>query len=420
MKKLFCLLLLVCGTSFSQTITFSDVNLKNKLIQLNLDTNTNGEIEASEVQGVTTLDISYSNITSLSGLESFGLLYSLDCSHNNITTIDVAGLSKLTMLDCSYNQLANLDVTPMTKLEYLYTRYNQLQNINVSGVSTLKLLVCDNNQLQQLNVADLDNLELLDIANNLLPSIDLSKNAKLDTLYASFNKFTNLDVRNLTLLTVLWLNYNENTNAINFIDLRFNTKLKELFFNGWCQNNCAGSDQLYSLEISGLKEIETLYIRNNKISYLDLSGLPKLKTLSCENNSLTELNIKNGTDELYLNFNNNPLTTLCCDDTQVNAIQNMVTNNGQSCSVNSNCVSLSLPSDACIDNTINVLPNPVSSTLNVITNNDVKTIELMDAQGRKIITKNDNTLDMSGYNNGYYFLKVSTNVGVKIKEIIKK
>jgi hypothetical protein len=216
------------------------------------------------------------------------------------------------------------------------------------------------------------------------------------------------------------LNYNENTNAINFIDLRFNTKLKELFFNGWCQNNCTGSDQLYSLEISGLKEIETLYIRNNKISYLDLSGLPKLKSLSCENNSLTELNIKNGTDELYLNFNNNPLTTLCCDDTQINPIQNMVTNNGQSCSVNSNCVSLSLPSNICIDNTINVLPNPVNSSLKVVTNNDVKTIELMDIQGRTIITKNDNTLDMSGYNNGYYFLKVSTNVGVKIKEIIKK
>jgi hypothetical protein len=66
MKKLFYLLLLVCGTSFSQTITFSDVNLKNKLIQLNLDTNTNGEIEVSEGQGVTTLDISYSNITSFS------------------------------------------------------------------------------------------------------------------------------------------------------------------------------------------------------------------------------------------------------------------------------------------------------------------------------------------------------------------
>ena len=420
MKKILYLLLLIAGTSFAQTITFPDVNLKNKLLLLNLDTNSDGEIQVSEVAGVTTLDISYANITSLSGLENFQMLYSLDCSHNNITSINTNKIGDLTMLECSYNQLTTLDLTPLTKLQYVYTRYNQLQSINVAGMSTLTLFVCDNNKLQQLNVTDLVNLELLDIANNELPVIDLSKNTKLDTLYCSFNKFTYLDLRNLPLLEVLWVNYNQNTNAINHIDLRFNTKLKELFINGWCQQNCNDTDQLYSLDITGLKNIETLYVRNNKLSYLDLSGLPKLKSLSCENNLLPELNIKNGTDELYVDFSKNPLTTICCDDTQINTIQNMVTNNGQTCSVNSNCVSLSLPEEVCTDKTISIYPNPVSNILNVSTSNEIKTIELMDTTGKTIIIKNDNTLDMSGYSNGYYFVKVSTNIGVKVKEVIKK
>lgn len=420
MKKILYLFLLVAGTSFAQTITFSDVNLKNKLLLLNLDTNSDTEIQVSEVQGVTTLDISYSNITSLSGLEHFSMLYSLDCSHNNITSINTSKIGDLTMLDCSYNQLTTLDLTPLTKLQYVYTRYNQLQSINVAGMTTLTLFVCDNNKLQQLNVTDLTNLELLDIANNELPVIDLSKNTKLDTLYCSFNKFTYLDLRNLTLLEVLWANYNQNTNAINHIDLRFNTKLKEIFINGWCQNNCTDTDQLYSLDITGLTNIESLYVRNNKLSYLNLSGLPKLRNLSCENNLLTDLNIKNGTDELITNFNDNPLNTICCDDSQINTIKNIVNNNAQTCSVNSNCVSLSVSEEVCPDNSINVCPNPVNNTLKVLTTNEVKSIELMDIQGRKIITKYDNTLDMSGYANGVYFLKVSTNIGVNVKEVIKK
>ena len=37
----------------------------------------------------------------------------------------------------------------------------------------------------------------------------------------------------------------------------------------------------------------------------------------------------------------------------------------------------------------------------------------MDTSGKTIIIKNDNTLDMSGYNNGYYFIKVSTNKETK-------
>ena len=67
---------------------------------------------------------------------------------------------------------------------------------------------------------------------------------------------------------------------------------------------------------------------------------------------------------------------------------------------NSDCVSL--PEEVSVDN-----------NLKVTTNNEIKTIELMDTSGKTIIIKNDNTLDMSGYNNGYYFIKVSTNKETK-------
>lgn len=420
MKRIFCLLLFIYGTSFSQTIAFSDANLKNKLILLNLDTNLNGEIEVAETQGVTSLDISNSGISSLSGLENFGQLKSLDCDHNNIATIDATMFPNLTMLDCSYNQLTVLDARPLGKLEYLYARFNKLTSIDVAGLQTLTLLVCDNNRLPQVSLGDLTELILLDISNNELQTIDLTKNSKLNTIYCSFNKLTNIDVRSLLELETLWLNYNENTNAINFLDLRYNAKLRELFFNGWCQSGCSGQDQLYGLEISGLKNIERLYVRNNRLSVLDLSGLPRLDYLSCENNSISELNIKNGRDEQFAYFANNPLTTLCCDDSQIGTIQNMINSNAQNCVANSNCVSLSLPSVACVDAEVKVFPNPVESVLKVSSRNSIESIILIDMQGKVLAEQRDENIDMSRLPKGTYLLKVSTNVGVKIKEVIKK
>lgn len=77
-----------------------------------------------------------------------------------------------------------------------------------------------------------------------------------------------------------------------------------------------------------------------------------------------------------------------------------------------------------LDNSIAIAPNPAKNNVNINCNNNVKTIELFDVQGRVLITQivnNSQTqLDVSNYTNGIYFVKITTEKGVKIEKIIKE
>ena len=76
------------------------------------------------------------------------------------------------------------------------------------------------------------------------------------------------------------------------------------------------------------------------------------------------------------------------------------------------------------DVAINLYPNPTSSLVNIKAENTIKSTELYDVQGRLIqINKSDSNevvLDISIYNLGIYFIKVTTDFGSQIKKIVKE
>lgn len=76
------------------------------------------------------------------------------------------------------------------------------------------------------------------------------------------------------------------------------------------------------------------------------------------------------------------------------------------------------------DVAISLYPNPSSSLVNIKAENTIKSTELYDLQGRLIqINKEDSNevvLDISSYNSGIYFIKVTTDVGSQIKKIVKE
>lgn len=76
------------------------------------------------------------------------------------------------------------------------------------------------------------------------------------------------------------------------------------------------------------------------------------------------------------------------------------------------------------DVAISLYPNPTSSMVNIKAENTIKSTELYDVQGRLIqINKEDSNevvLDISTYNSGIYFIKVTTDVGSQIKKIVKE
>jgi hypothetical protein len=66
----------------------------------------------------------------------------------------------------------------------------------VSGCPALIELLCDNNQLNSLDVSNLGKLSRLICPHNQLTSLDISKNIKLNYLLCYGNELKELDLRN--------------------------------------------------------------------------------------------------------------------------------------------------------------------------------------------------------------------------------
>lgn len=73
---------------------------------------------------------------------------------------------------------------------------------------------------------------------------------------------------------------------------------------------------------------------------------------------------------------------------------------------------------------IALYPNPTSSLLNIKAENRIKSVELYDVQGRIIqvnkVDSNEVLIDVSVYNSGIYFVKVTTDFGSQVEKIVKE
>jgi len=74
-------------------------------------------------------------------------LQRLSCGSNQLTVLNVQGLSALKELYCGDNRLTALNVQGLTALQTLWCYNNQLTALNVQGLTALKELDCCNNRL---------------------------------------------------------------------------------------------------------------------------------------------------------------------------------------------------------------------------------------------------------------------------------
>ena len=90
-----------------------------------------------------------------------GNIKELDFYKNQLTALNVQGLTDLRKLDCWGNQLTELNVQGCTALQELNCGFNKLTALDVQGLTTLQNLFCPFNQLTVLNVQDLTALKYL-------------------------------------------------------------------------------------------------------------------------------------------------------------------------------------------------------------------------------------------------------------------
>lgn len=203
-------------------------------------------------------DVSNPNkIDNLDGIENFRNLEKLDCSSNNLESVDLSKNIKLKYLDISGNKILNIDLKNNNLINELHCDANKLSNLDLKNNKNLVSLFFTSNELTEIDLSNNVNLENLQFLNNNLKSIDLSHNKKLKSLNCTNNKLKSLDLSN-------------------------NVFLKNL--------SCSGNN-LSKLNIKGLTSLEYLGCAKNKLQDLDVSTNIKLDSLLCGKNSLTKIDI---------------------------------------------------------------------------------------------------------------------------------
>src|SRR5690554_4168558 len=110
-KTVLTLLLFTTFFASAQIVNIPDASFKAKLIAEGVDTNEDGEIQLSEAQAVTSLNLSYAEIQNSEGIQAFTNLVDLNIRGNFIATLDVSEIITLQTLDAQLNNLASLDVS---------------------------------------------------------------------------------------------------------------------------------------------------------------------------------------------------------------------------------------------------------------------------------------------------------------------
>ena len=258
-------------SSFAQNVNIPDVNFKAKLLA-NSNINTDADkLEISVAEAIAyngEIDVSNSGINSLIGIESFINLTKLDCSDNQLDSLNVCNNIALNTLECSNNQLKSLDVTKNTDLNSLFCYNNRLSSLNVEKNTSLNDLFCNGNLLSSLDLTYNTSLNNFDCSNNQLKILDVTNNIFLFDLRCGGNQLTNLDISKNTKLSGFWCENNHLTN----LDLSKNTELIDLF----CFSN-----QLTSLNIKGNTSLIALYCSSNQLTSLDLMKNKSLTILEC-------------------------------------------------------------------------------------------------------------------------------------------
>ena len=316
-------------------VTSFQVNDKNSLTRLEPY---NFDIDALDLSGCTSLkSIGSSYLTNrigsldVSGCEKLYQVYLYNASMqdfksdgapleyialsgNNLSGIDLSGMSKLERLYASNNQLTSLDLSGSTGLRELYASNNQLTSLDLSGATGLVELSLYDNQLSNLDLSGMSKLEKVSVWKNQLTSLDLSEAIELRELNAYDNQLSSLDLSGRPKLEKLSIRKNQLTS----LDLSGSTGLIELF---------AYDNQLTSLDLSGMSKLERLYASNNQLTSLDLSGSTGLIELFAYDNQLTSLDLSGMSKLEVLSVGTNQLTSL--DLSGCTGVRELSVNNNQ-------------------------------------------------------------------------------------------
>jgi Leucine-rich repeat (LRR) protein len=326
-----------------QTTYVPDVNFELALQELGYDA---GEpdhyVYTHDIATVDSLNVSGKEITDLTGIKDFKNLGFLNCSNNQIDTLDLSSNANLTTLDCSNNQLKSLNVrnghnTLMTTFNATgnpaltcievddemkangglapYADWQKdataeyCSNCSLFGVQTyvpddwfegaLISKGLDQGVLNDsVNASVISRVTSLDVSTKYIRDLTgIEGFTALEILNCASNFLENIDVKGLTALEIL----NCANNFLENIDVSQNSTMRELT----CYHN-----QLTTLDLNHNSALSLLNCANNEIESLDVSHNPLLENLDCQINQISTLDLSNNPSLAVLSCRSNLLQNL--------------------------------------------------------------------------------------------------------------
>lgn len=98
--------------------------------------------DLTALAAMTELALPSGGVTSLGGIGYCTGLTTLKCANNQLTELNLNGLTKLTTLWCHLNQLTTLDVSQLTNLTELWCFQNNLTALDITRLTNLNRIYC--------------------------------------------------------------------------------------------------------------------------------------------------------------------------------------------------------------------------------------------------------------------------------------
>ncbi len=364
MKKPLLLLVFcfVALTARSQYTAIPDSNFEVALATYD-DIPGDNQVPTANISTVTELDVRFSNISDLTGIEAFTSLLVLECFGNQLTSLNISANLSLRELYCDSNQLTTLDVSGNDMLRILWCQFNQLTSLTLNGANDLQEVYCIGNQLTALDVTGVPALQLLYCPGNMLTDLQVGSNANLTQLYLHDNFLTNID-------------------------------------------------------LSGLANLTTVWCYSNQLASLDVTNAPNLGQLLCNDNQINGSLLLNGLANLVsFDGSNNPaLVCIQVDDaTAADAGTGIYAGwvKDGTASYSENCA-LSSPDFSA--QTATLYPNPARETvtLSFPAGAELEYTAVYNLQGQKVMESKATQIDVSSLSPGVYLLAIQTDGSSKI------
>jgi surface protein len=341
-------------------VNIPDANFKAALLaNTTINSTDDGEITYGEAEAYTgMIDVDQLLIADLTGIETFVNITSLDCGqnslasinisnntelktlwidNNDLTSVDISNLTKLSDFRCGNNAITTLELSNNTEITVLIVGGNELSEIDVSALTKLSTqFSCDSNNLTSLDVSNNPLLKRLFIQNNQITELNLSNNPSLNDVYLVNNQLTSLNMRSggNTNVTSFNVTGNNNLECVSVDNASYSTANWTSIPEGLEFKLACDPDELVYIPDEAFKSSLTAgtsidtndddeisygeaeaYSSNLKLDNRgieDLTGIEafiNINKLEVQGNALSELSLENNTALTYLNVSDNDLTS---------------------------------------------------------------------------------------------------------------